>query len=386
MITNGRNGREYRLPELPEYSVEGYCAESKTVYEFLGCFWHGHTCQPFRDVPTLRGDTLADRYEQTMARIERIARAGYQVRVEWECALDDVLRRNPDLRAQPAVAQSPLRTRDALYGGRTEAMRLHYKAQKDETKEYTDIISLYPYIKKYFKFPIGHSTIHVGDACRDIDAMLRMDGLIKCRVLPPKTLYPVLPSKCDARLLFCLCRTCATERNLDAECSHTSVADRALTGVWVLDEVRLAVEKGYEVINVYKVYQYEVTRYDPATGKSGLYVEYVNAFLKLKAEASGYPSWVRSPDYEDRYVWKFGWRGRPTGQGFHPAQRRQTRPRETRSEFHVGEADGKERQYEDHDDERPARAVQIPRDPRGRGRGAAVCQRRGRVGHVAFHR
>jgi hypothetical protein len=69
-----------------------------------------------------------------------------------------------------------------------------------------------------------------------------------------------------------------------------------------MDELRLAVEKGYEVIDLYEVYQYDVTQYDPATGEDGLFVEYVNTFLKLKAEASGYPSWVRSPDDEDRYV------------------------------------------------------------------------------------
>jgi G:T-mismatch repair DNA endonuclease (very short patch repair protein) len=208
-IQHGRNGREYRLPELPAYSVDGYCAQSRTVYEFLGCFWHGHTCQPFRDVITMSGDTRADRYEQTLAGIEQIARAGYQVKVESECAFDDALRRKPDLRAHPSVAQSPLKTRDALYGGRTEAMRLHYEAREVET----DIISVYPYINKYFKYPIGYPIIHLGDACRDVDAMLRMEGLMKCRILPPKAFYhSVLPFRYNARLLFCLCRTCATEQ------------------------------------------------------------------------------------------------------------------------------------------------------------------------------
>ena len=40
-IMHARNGREFSLPELPHYSVGGYCAETRTVYEFLGCFWHG---------------------------------------------------------------------------------------------------------------------------------------------------------------------------------------------------------------------------------------------------------------------------------------------------------------------------------------------------------
>jgi len=56
-IHHARNGREYRPPELPHYSVDGYCAETRTVYEFLGCYYHGCKCQPFRDVKTLTNDT-----------------------------------------------------------------------------------------------------------------------------------------------------------------------------------------------------------------------------------------------------------------------------------------------------------------------------------------
>jgi hypothetical protein len=70
--------REQRLPELPRLSVDGFCPETRTVYEFMG-YYHGHTCQPFRDVTTAVGDTLAERYERTMSRIGQIAGAGYRV-------------------------------------------------------------------------------------------------------------------------------------------------------------------------------------------------------------------------------------------------------------------------------------------------------------------
>jgi hypothetical protein len=33
-----RNGREYRLPELQFYIVDGYYVETRTVYEFFGYF------------------------------------------------------------------------------------------------------------------------------------------------------------------------------------------------------------------------------------------------------------------------------------------------------------------------------------------------------------
>jgi len=132
-IKHARNGREYRLRELPHFSVDGYCAETNTVYEFFGCYFHGCTCQPFRDVITTNGYTLAARYEQTMARLDQITRAGYQVKVQWECAFDDAGIATPELLAHSTVCKIPLCTRDALYGGRTEAMRLHYKAREGET-------------------------------------------------------------------------------------------------------------------------------------------------------------------------------------------------------------------------------------------------------------
>ena len=281
-IRHARNGREVRLPEVPQFSVDGYCEETRTVYEFYGCFWHGHTCQPYRDVKTMSGETLADRYERTMTRLEQITRAGYVVQVQWECEFDEA-GVSPEVRTHPIVEESPLKTRDALYGGRTEAMRLHHKAGDDETVQYVDVISLYPYVCKYFKFPIGHPVIHVGDACLDKDAMLEKEGLIKCRVLPPERLYhPVLPFRCNNKLLFCLCRSCAVERNIEDDCAHETADERGLTGTWVLDEVRRAVEKGYKVLEVFEVYEYDVTRYDPQTGQGGLFVEYINTFLKLK--------------------------------------------------------------------------------------------------------
>jgi len=67
----------------------------------------------------------------------------------------------------------------------------------------------------------------------------------------------------------------------------------------------MAVSKGYRILKIHEVYEYEVTQYDAATGEGGLFVEYIDTFLKLKAEASGYPSWVRTPADEDRYVEEF---------------------------------------------------------------------------------
>ena len=57
-------------------------------------------------------------------------------------------------------------------------MCLNRKARENETIQYVDVMSLYPYICDYFKFPIGHPVIHMGDEFRDIEACLCMEGLI----------------------------------------------------------------------------------------------------------------------------------------------------------------------------------------------------------------
>jgi len=50
-----------------------------------------------------------------------------------------------------------------------------------------------------------------------------------------------------------------------------------------MDEVRLAVEKGYRILDTYENYEYQVTQYNPETGEGGIFVDYINTFLKLKA-------------------------------------------------------------------------------------------------------
>ena len=107
---------------------------------------------------------MAERYKQTLARIEQLKSIGYTVKLQWEYEFEGA---DDDLRAHRILKHAPLNTRDGLYGGRTEAMRLHYKIREgEETVQYCDIMSLYPYICKCFKFPIGHPIIHVGGHMR----------------------------------------------------------------------------------------------------------------------------------------------------------------------------------------------------------------------------
>jgi len=54
-ILHGCHGREYRLSALPHYSVDDFYPETRTVYEFFGCYYNGHKCQTYPDFTTIMG-------------------------------------------------------------------------------------------------------------------------------------------------------------------------------------------------------------------------------------------------------------------------------------------------------------------------------------------
>ena len=109
--------------------------------------------------------------------------------------------------------------RDALYVVRTEATKTYYRGKQGEQIRYVDVISLYPYICKYGKFPVGHPEVYVGAAC-PLDCLDR-EGIMKCSVLPSRKLYnPVLPYKSNSKLMFPLCSVCADTMNQDY-CTHS---------------------------------------------------------------------------------------------------------------------------------------------------------------------
>jgi hypothetical protein len=68
--------------------------------------------------------------------------------------------------------------------------------------------------------------------------------------------------------VFCLRRSCA-ESVFQDQCSHETISERALTATLVVDEVRLAANRGYHVLKIHEFYEYELTHYEPKTGERG---------------------------------------------------------------------------------------------------------------------
>ena len=63
----------------------------------------------------------------------------------------------------------------------------------------------------------------------------------------------------------------------------------------------MTLQKGYKVLEIFEVYEYEMTQYDPRTCAGGLFVDYITRSLNLRLRHVGYPSWVRSPEDEVLY-------------------------------------------------------------------------------------
>ena len=160
-----------------------------------------------------------------------------------------------------------------------------------EEIRYVDVISLYPYICKYDKFPVGHPTVYVG-ADWPPDCLDR-ESTIKCKFLPPRKLYHLdLPYKSNSKLIFPSCSATADTTVQDYR-THSD-EERCIIRTWVVDEVRKPVEMGYCLGDVLEFLEYTVTCFDKGTNSGGLFAECVNMFPKLKQESFCYPSWVHS--------------------------------------------------------------------------------------------
>ena len=155
---------------------------------------------------------------------------------------------------------------------------------------YVDFTSLYPWCNKNTRNVVGHPQI-ITENFADISTYF---GLIKCTILPPRgLLHPVLPYRTPENLMFPLCKTCADTKNQNP-CTHTD-HERAIRGTWCHVEVMKAIEKGYVVLNLHEVWHWEET-------SDELFKEYVNTFLKIKQEASGYPPWCVTDEQKQQYI------------------------------------------------------------------------------------
>lgn len=83
-IQHAVNGSEHKILDS-KYKADGYCAETNTIYEFLGCFYHGcPICHNKKDINKINNITYGNLYKKTMERNDYIISKGYNLVIIWE--------------------------------------------------------------------------------------------------------------------------------------------------------------------------------------------------------------------------------------------------------------------------------------------------------------
>ena len=304
-IAHAGNQGERRLNHGPshQYLVDGYDDVTQTVYQFQGCFSHGcitdfpnrHQRHPWHD-----GKTMHNVRQATAQQSQSIQALGYPLKEMWECEWNRLKKNHPDIQqfVKNLDISTPLNPRDAFFGGRTNAIKLYHRVEPGEQIWYVDVCSLYPWVNKNGTYPVGHPEFIDQPNHTDISKYF---GFVKCKVEPPRQLYhPVLPYRHGKKLTFPLCRTCVEQETVKPmhertwTCTHT-IPERALTGTWCTPELQKAIEKGYKVMYIYEVWHFKET-------STTLFKEYVNTFLKMKQESSGWPKGCNTETQRAQYL------------------------------------------------------------------------------------
>lgn len=182
--------------------------------------------------------------------------------------------------------------RGAMFGGRTNAIKLKYECLPGEKIKYVDVTSLYPAVLVKNFFPLTKGTFmeipetEQTEVNRFIegylsDHFIQSGGLaiLECEVLPPKGLYfPVLPNRKmtwgEAEKAFLQSNGFKGEKLL----FHL----QQQRGKWTSVELALALKKGYRLLRVFGL-----NFWLPSETSNTLWRDYVLFFLKKKTLANG---------------------------------------------------------------------------------------------------
>jgi hypothetical protein len=83
-IQHALNGGEYKIPGTT-FHADGFCAETNTIYEFYGDYWHGNP-KIFKPegVNKTKNKTMGELHQVTIARETKIKELGYNLITMWE--------------------------------------------------------------------------------------------------------------------------------------------------------------------------------------------------------------------------------------------------------------------------------------------------------------
>jgi len=217
----------------------------------------------------------------------------------WRCWYRDTRNARPT----SYVSESPVYPGRSVRG-RNEAMLQHYNARKCKTIKYVDVMRVTVHMQ-VFQVPRGPCRHLCGRRVQIHGSVLafrwpyKMFNLSNREVVSSRA---SLPSESETHVLS------VPNMRPNNQWSRTTSYDRkreARTGTWVVDEVRLAVQKWCKNFGFFEFYECNVTRYYPETREGGLFAGYIDTFLKLKSDANGYAAWVQSTVDDERYMKSF---------------------------------------------------------------------------------
>ena len=309
-IKHARNGGEKKVwTSKGQEFVDGWNKNGKIAFEFLGCLWHGcPSCYPKRrnaQHAVMPDRTFNEVHRATLEKLKRLkeAKEVKAVKSIWECQWKKLVEENEEVKRAVNELErvDPLVPREAFFGGRSGAVSLFHRVGSGEQIHYMDVTSLYPWVNKTCPYPLGHPVVYTRVPVQDFSQYF---GLAKVDILPPPDLFhPVLPLRCNGKLTFPLCAACVKAQQQLPMLERSPLCDhpreqRMLRGTWCTPEIKEAMRMGYELVKVHEVWHFE----DSA---SGLFAEYVNTWLKIKTEASGWPVNCTTEEEKRSFIERF---------------------------------------------------------------------------------
>lgn len=269
----GNSEKEYFDPWTMSF-VDGYASSSNTVYEFLGCYYHGcpHCFDPNRLHPQ-KHIPYHELYQNTMKKIDKLRLQYNQVIYIWECQFDRIQCDVCESSYQKELCNIIL-DREMFFGGRVEVFSPYCRVQDtpEETIQYHDVCSLYPTVCSHDPLPIGYPIRYFGveaemQRTRFHEGEDGIFGYIRCRVVCPKhDILGLLATKHgNQRLTFDL---------LDK------------VGTYFSRELYLAMSVGYQITDIF-----EILHWTPDQRSNDYFKGYMSFFLRQKQEAEG---WIKA--------------------------------------------------------------------------------------------
>lgn len=280
MYTNGKihhvgnSTKEFWEPKTKRY-IDGISdGEEMHVFVCLNCQFHGCARCYYEEIMTgvdhpVRPSTYAGVQNDTEWFVTNLLRnyGSERVHITWEHEVKE-MNFNDYERELGNMAIH----REMFYGGRAEVFKVFANAAMLPGYEikHMDVRSLYPDRCRSIETFVGVPQ-HLCN--RDIDRRRVLDsesydrymGYVRCTVVPnEKCLLGLLPLH-------------------DPESKRLTFPLNKMTGTWGTEELRLAWNNGYEILDIYEVYHWP-----PEERSNAFFWGFVNYFYRIKMEAEGW--------------------------------------------------------------------------------------------------